>query len=313
MDWKLAIMASLRWKMLLLGAAAGAGGAFLHEGGTYLAGPGQALAAGGPLAGAGLGLAVGALLSPLDDLLGGSPHRTALGAVLGAVCGAAAGAAAPALALLTLGHPQWGAWIAALGIATLGSSATAQIVAFIPWAVWSLMLGLISASVGACSAWALRRGGRARARAVKGLFGGALIGLGVIGLLDTLALGRWWLLGGLAAWGALLSLTLFWGERRYARFWLRQLNGRGEDNVHPLTEPRVTLGSHQHNDILLTDFLEVYPFHCTLRRGSKHFELPDEEQGGAVLVNFRQAQNQTLKSGDLLKIGTALFQYGEAS
>jgi hypothetical protein len=57
----------------------------------------------------------------------------------------------------------------------------------------------------------------------------------------------------------------------------------------------------------------LYPFHCTLRRDGKHFELADEDQGGSVLVNFRQAQNQTLKSGDLVKIGTALFQYGEAS
>jgi hypothetical protein len=31
------------------------------------------------------------------------------------------------------------------------------------------------------------------------------------------------------------------------------------------------------------------------------------------MVNFRQVQEQVLKAGDLVKIGSALLQYGEAS
>ncbi len=117
----------------------------------------------------------------------------------------------------------------------------------------------------------------------------------------------------MSAWSALLALILFWWEKRGARRWLRLLTGPGEDSIFPLDGPEITLGKHERNDIPLLHYREIYPFHCVLRWQRDHYEIADSEQGGMVLVNYRQVQDQALRAGDLVKIGSALLQYGEAS
>ena len=85
------------------------------------------------------------------------------------------------------------------------------------------------------------------------------------------------------------------------------------DSIFPLRGRRLWLGKSERNDVPLTDFQEVYPFHCELRWSGDHYDIADSEQGGVVLVNYRQVQDYALRPGDLIKVGSALLQYGEPS
>ena len=131
--------------------------------------------------------------------------------------------------------------------------------------------------------------------------------------MQAAAYDAWAVLAALVVWSGTLALLLHWSERRRARRWLRLLSGPGEDRIIPLQGGPLTLGRNERNDIPLLDFHEIYPYHCELRWASDHYDIVDNERGGIVLVNFRQVQEHALKSGDLIKIGTALLQYGEAS
>ena len=39
--------------------------------------------------------------------------------------------------------------------------------------------------------------------------------------------------------------------------------------------------------------------------------IENEEEGSEILVNYRQIDQQAMKKGDVIKIGTALLQYYE--
>lgn len=302
MNWKKVALNALRWKMLVLGAAGGLWGSLLHESALLLPdGPG------GPtgrllLAGAALGLGLGVWLAPVNALLRHYLRRGLKAALAGALLGALLGALGAALRAGLL-----------RSAATLGSAwawATPPVLAV---AGLALMLGLIAAAAGLAAGLVAERNGRVLRRGLLGLLGGAALGVPV-GLVAEAAWGEAWLvLAALVGWSALLALSLHWWELRRARRWLRLLTGPGEDDIFPLAAGHMTLGKHERNDIPLLHFQEVYPYHCELRWSADHYDIVDNEQGGVVLVNYRQVQEHALKPGDLVKIGTALLQYGEAS
>ena len=136
-------------------------------------------------------------------------------------------------------------------------------------------------------------------------------------------------------WGGAVAWLLHDRPRRRARSWLRIVSTAGRDAFFPLPPAPVTLGSDPKNDICLPPARGVYPLHgCLSRRESppSHprrlprgkgagsssantnlagYQLIDAQQPALVLINFRQPQVQTLKTGDLLHFGSLLLQYGE--
>jgi len=296
MNWKQIALRKWRGQVLLLSLVAGVCAHFIQETLARLLLVLDHAEAMVWLPGLAFGLVLAGSLSPLEDLLRRYPQRSLRAALFGGGLGALGGLLPPLLVTLAVpGLVAQSTTALALGVGT----ATAQ-------------LALIGAATGFGSGMAA--GGRRRVlrRLLAGALFGTLLGLPLTAL-ELLPLSGGWLpMGATALWAMLLALTLFWWEKQFARRWLRLLTAPGEDWVFPLPASRVSLGKNEHNDIPLPYFKEIYPFHCQLNWAGDHFEVYDEDQGGLVLVNYRQAQDQTLKNGDLIKIGTALLQYGEA-
>lgn len=301
MNWKTLALRALRWKVLALGAVAGLWGAVLHESVRIWQPVPGALPMPAVLAGAALGLGLGLLLAPVDALLRHCFRRALRSAALGAVLGAAMGAAG-AYAQDALGH--WGPLLAPMAWATPP---------VLRWAALILTLGLIGGGIGLAAGLVALRRGRIVRRALLGLVLGGILGVPVVAAAHVPFQTAWVVLGALVAWGALLALGLHWWEKRGARRWLRLLSGPGEDDIFPLAGGQITLGKNERNDIPLLAFQEIYPYHCELRWSADHYDIVDNDRGGVVLVNYRQVQEHALKPGDLIKIGSALLQYGEAS
>lgn len=307
MNWKAITLGVVAGRLALLGAAAGVWAAFLHDSVRLL----LALAGLGgywhALAGAVLGGALGAVLGAADEVLHRYRRRSVEGALIGGVGGLLVGGVGSAL-LVALGAPAVG------GAAPLDTAAPGALAAMIPvlgaTVGWLAVLGAVVGLAAGMASHSRRRAGR---RVAVGAGVGLVLGVPVAGGWQLLPENAWALLVLLAAWGAGLAEALFWWEKRAARRWLRLLTGPGEDTIFPLHPGAVTLGKNERNDIPLLHYREVYPFHCELSWVDDHYEVYDAEQGGLVLINFRQAQDQALKPGDLVKIGTALLQYDEGA
>jgi hypothetical protein len=289
-------------RVLLLGGAAGLWAAFLAEGTLLLAERWEVgwLRALLPLFV--LGTVFGALFASIGEYLNRHFHRALGAAVIGALLTGGAGVLSHLLIVLIA---QSSVDPAATGAAGAAHSALVR----------PLWLGVNLAIVAAAAALASSLGRlhwrQGLRRATRALVPGAALGA-LPGALPW-ENNSWVLLVGMGLWGALLALAVFWLEQRLAQQWLRVLIGPGEDRFFPLDRRRITLGKEEANDIPLLEGQEVYPHHCEIKWMHDHYEIIDDEQGGVVLVNFRQIQEHALRPGDLVKIGSVLLQYGEGT
>lgn len=303
MNWMRVSLRQLAWKTWVLGAAAGLWAAFAAESvlmGLGLLGldPGLRLAT----AGLALGLTTGALVAPIGESLHQHPKRRWMVGMWGGLLGALIGVAG-------IGVVSW--WLTpdiAPQRLVLGYRASTVWLICLP-----LLLGLLGAAIGFGSGLGVRNRALGMRRLKYGAIGGLAAGI-LVAVIEALAPGSLWLhTVALAAWAAVLAQVLFWTEKRRARHWLRVLTGPGEDEFFPLVNQTVRLGKAEHNEIPLLHYAEVYPVHCRIDWMDGQYHIVDDETGGTVYVNFRQVQEQPLKPGDLIKIGSALLQYGEAS
>jgi Inner membrane component of T3SS, cytoplasmic domain len=303
MNWRSIWRRSQAWQVAVLGACCGLWAALAYEGVQGLIvvvwGPGPgALPAFFP--GIAFGLVFGLAFAPLDELLGHHPRRALRALAMGAVVGALFGVAV----------------LGPLGLLVPIAGAAAVLpfneAALLHWGLLAPALGLIAAAAAFASGLGVRQPGVGLRRAVWGFIGGLGVGA-VLGVVFA-ALSAWPWLHFLCfgVWGGAVAVIVYWREKRFARRWLRILTGPGEDRILPLQGRELRLGKLESNEIPLPFYQEIHPVHCQLRWNGEHYQIVDDETGGTVLVNFRQVQEQVLKTGDLVKIGSALLQYGEA-
>jgi hypothetical protein len=292
----------MAWRTLLLGAAAGAWAALLMEvAEAVLARWGAGAAAQFAAGGLAFGLAAGLLLAPIGEFINHFLRRIGRTALLGAAAGGLAG-------LIGLGTIATLAELAMPGsTGGLGLAAGTAYAAAVP-----LALCLLAAAIGSASSLAVGNGRLAMSRARLGAIAGFVAALPAAGA-ALLPRHGWLLALALVFWGAVVAQALFWGERRLARRWLRVLTGPGEDDFFPLLNATVRIGKLETNDLPLRGYNEVFPMHCRMDWVDGHYKIIDDETGGLVYVNFRPVQEQSLRPGDLVKIGSALLQYGEAT
>jgi hypothetical protein len=287
-------------RQVSLGAAAGAWAAFLAEGALILSdwtGLDWLRTYFPVLV---LGATFGALFAPVDELSQGLRQRALRAALLGAALGAVA---------VTLTYAACVAFTPGPSGKVVSEGWSLPVAR---WLGFALGLATAAASASLASGWAIGNARLGLRRAGRGLAAGAVLGL-ILAVAGNVSGGNAWvLLAGLTVWAALLALAVFWLERRRAKHWLRILAGTSEDAFFPLQRSRITLGKSETNDVPLPGGQEVYPRHCEIRWSNDHYEIVDDEQGGVVLVNFRQIQEHVLKPGDLVKLGSVLLQYGEA-
>lgn len=297
MDWKSRVLKTFRFRVILLGAVGGLWGGALQEWAGFLSGMAVSHSLTPLFSGAMLGLGLGLCLAPTEHLIDRFFKRAWRSAFAGGLGGMIIGALGfQGLYQLSL----WGD----------KSGAGLPLPILIPWVFFPLLMGLLGAVIGWASGLSTSKGGLSLPRTRTGLICGFAMAYPLV-LIQIHLNDSWLMLAGLAIWGMVLGVGVFWLEKRMAKRWFRLLTGPGEDRLFPLRGGFVTLGKNEKNDIPLLRFNEIYPFHCRLRWQDGQFLIGEVDQGGMVWVNYREAMDHPLKSGDLIKIGTALLQYGE--
>jgi len=154
------------------------------------------------------------------------------------------------------------------------------------------------------------RSGLLRPRIISGGIGGA-IGGGIFELLLLYQMTGPDHLFGLILVGFSISLFVGITENRATSFALRVVSGKQEGQIFLLDHNRLTLGYSSQNDFILKGYAEVCDLHANILKKSKEVVIENADEGGEVLVNYRLVDQQSMKKGDVIKIGTALLQYYE--
>jgi MFS family permease len=130
---------------------------------------------------------------------------------------------------------------------------------------------------------------------------------------------------GLALFGLLIGVFYSLLERGVSLGVVRVLNGRRRGKEYSFVQNRLSVGSDQHNDIMLAGYAHVAPKHARFRVRGKdvYIERVESEQTQSaqsqgqppagshkVYVNERQVQTaQLLKYEDVIQIGSAKLFY----
>lgn len=144
---------------------------------------------------------------------------------------------------------------------------------------------------------------------ISGLFTGICAGL-LIGSLELYITSPFLLRGsGMLVFGALLAAAHYQFSLVGRKVWIKALNGKLEGMEIELNREIHLFGTQDNDDINLQDYIDVQQSHAKLIRYFDNYSLIDNDPFCQTFVNFRGIKEQFLKNGDILKIGTALFQY----
>ncbi|OGG95205.1 MAG: hypothetical protein A2527_08515 [Candidatus Lambdaproteobacteria bacterium RIFOXYD2_FULL_50_16] len=91
--------------------------------------------------------------------------------------------------------------------------------------------------------------------------------------------------------------------------WLISLNGRNEGARYELNKSLYHLGTQSSDEINLESYKDINSTHAKLIWYECGYSLVDNDPFCRTYVNFRNIDEQPLKTGDIVKIGSALFQY----
>jgi|GEM_PF-1790797 len=114
---------------------------------------------------------------------------------------------------------------------------------------------------------------------------------------------------GLLVLTVLFSFSIYRLSHFGRKIWLKTLNGNLEGMDIELSKEIHIFGTQDNDDINLQDYQEVQQSHAKLIRYFDNYSLVDNDPFCQTFVNFRVVKEQFLKNGDVIKIGTALFQY----
>ena len=237
----------------------------------------------GALIGLGLGLILQARASILNhhDLMG-VLFKMFIGAFLGAIFG-----------LICFG----------IGSLLIAGQISPSISNIISWTI--LGLSITGTSELFCSASEFS-GPRIISGGIGGTFGG-----GIFELLLQYHLTGTENLAGLVLAGFSIFLIIGITENRITSFAIRVLSGKQEGQIFLLDQNRFSVGYGSQNNLILRGYAEVCDSHAhIIKKGIQNY-IESADAGGDVLVNFRLIDQQSMKKGDVIKIGTALLQYYE--
>ncbi|PCI23950.1 MAG: hypothetical protein COB67_12190, partial [SAR324 cluster bacterium] len=154
---------------------------------------------------------------------------------------------------------------------------------------------------------------RNKQQLTRGLFGGVLAGLlgGTLTVLFTALISNlYWARGfGFLSMSTVFSIVLFYFSKYQRKEWLKILSGPLEGMDFELSNEIHFLGTQNSDDINLKDYEDINPTHAKMIRYAYGYSLIDNDPFGRTYVNFRSVNEQPLKNGDILKIGSATFQY----
>ena len=116
---------------------------------------------------------------------------------------------------------------------------------------------------------------------------------------------------GLAIAGLSIFLIIGITENRITSYAIKVLSGKQEGKIFLIDQNRFSLGYGSQNNLILRGYAEVCDTHAQIiKKGNQNY-IESSDAGGDVLVNYRLIDQQSIKKGDVIKIGTALLQYYE--
>ena len=237
----------------------------------------------GALIGLGLGLVLQARASILNHHeLMGVLFKMFIGSLLGAIIG-----------LICFG----------IGNLLIAGQLSPSICRITSWTLFGL--SIMGASELFCSA-----SGFIGPRIVSGGIGGT-IGGGIFELLLQYHLTGIDHLTGLVIAGLSIFLIVGINENRITSFAIRVLSGKQEGQIFLLDQNRFSLGYGSQNNLILRGYAEVCDTHAHIIKKRDQNYIESSDAGGDVLINYRLIDQQSIKKGDVIKIGTALLQYYE--
>ena len=171
---------------------------------------------------------------------------------------------------------------------------------------WTLLgLSITGASELFCSA-----SGFSVTRIISGGIGGTIGGV-IFELLLQYHLTGAEHLTGLVLVGLSIFLIIGIAENRITSFAIKVLSGKQEGQIFLLDQNKFSLGYSSQNNLILRGYAEICDTHAhIIRKGTQNY-IESADAGGDVLVNYRMIDQQFMKKGDVIKIGTALLQYYE--
>lgn len=257
------------------------------------------------------GLVFGAIFGSFEGIIVSSRNKAFTGMLFGAIAGTAAGAIGVTVGqsflfysgdiiLSSMGNIKNIALIAANGVA---------------WVLIGIFVSMIE-------------GFRSRSirKTIVGLFGGIVGGL--IGGM-TLQMHLYFfpgqpyaLLGGLVIFGFSLSYFYSTFENRFSLGAIKLLNGPLKNREYNLVKNKISIGSLNSCDIVLTGYHNVAPLHAwiTIKKGRVLFTpatnatqnkgLTLVNGATVVMVNDEKKEESTLRREDVFSVGSAKFMYG---
>ena len=116
---------------------------------------------------------------------------------------------------------------------------------------------------------------------------------------------------GIVLVGFSIFLIIGIAENKITSFGIKVLSGKQEGQIFLLNQNRFSLGYGLQNNLILRGYAEVCDTHAHItKRGNQNY-IESADIGGDILVNYRLVDQQSIKKGDVIKIGTALMQYYE--
>ena len=118
-------------------------------------------------------------------------------------------------------------------------------------------------------------------------------------------------LTGLLFGGTFLFLLIGLVENYHVHSYLRILSGQQEGQTYLLDQKQHLIGYGNKNDLILKGYAELCDHHARLTKQDGRVVIENAETGGEVFVNYRFVSQQSVKKGDIIKLGSALLQYHE--
>jgi len=114
----------------------------------------------------------------------------------------------------------------------------------------------------------------------------------------------------LLGFGFAVIVNFFSNFRRVE--WLKSLNGNLENMEFELSKHIHYLGTQNLDRINLSSYPNINSTHAKLIKYYSGYSILDNDPFVRTWVNFRNVTEQPLKNGDIIKVGTAVFQYLKA-
>lgn len=143
-----------------------------------------------------------------------------------------------------------------------------------------------------------------------GITGGVLGGVALQIILNRYPANEWALLAGLLVFSLSLSLGYTFFENRFSFGSVKILNGPLKNKEISLSRQKMSIGSSDSCDIVLSGYRDLLPLHANLFIKKGRVTIQAAAENASLKVNDTKTSEQALRREDVFAIGSAKCMYG---